>query len=77
MASNSQQEIFISKGTFKRLCLKKEEDRDVRRWVELPVDGAVYKITDSTKVRVKFWDCHILTIAPKGIQREIDAEVTK
>ena len=89
MAGSSQQESFISKGTFKRLCLKKkEEDRDVYRWAELPVDGEVYKIVDSRKVRGKFGDCHILTIvnkageeskvwAPKGLQREIETEAIK
>ena len=89
MAGSSQQESFISKGTFKRLHLKKkEEERDVYRWAELPVDGAVYKIVGSKQVRSKYGDCLILTIvtktgeeskvwAPKGLEREILAEAKK
>ena len=82
MAGSSQQESFISKGTFKRLHLKKkEEERDVYRWAELPVDGAVYKIIGSKQVHSKYGDCLILTIinktgeeskvwAAKGLERE-------
>ena len=89
MASSSHQESFISKGTFKRLHLKKkEEERDVYSWKELPVDGAVYKIIDSKKVRGKYGDCLILTFVNKageenkvwaatGLQREVLAEAEK
>ena len=89
MAGSSQQEGFISKGTFKRLHLKKkEEEREVKRWSELPVDGTVYKIIDSKQVRGKYGDCLILTFAnkigdenkvwaPTGLQREVLAEAQK
>ena len=89
MAGSSHQESFISKGTFKRLHLKKkEEERDVYSWKELPVDGTVYKIIDSKKVHSKYGDCLIITFvnkageenkvwAAKGLQREVLAEAQK
>ena len=76
----------MSRGTFKKLCLqKKQEERDIKGWVELPIDGTVYKIIDSKKIQGKFGDCCILTIkdkrgeeskvwAPKKLQKEIDEE---
>ena len=89
MAGTSHQEDFISRGTFKKLCLlKKEQERDVKTWSEIPVDGTIYKIVESKKVQGKFGECHILTItdklgehhkiwAPKKLQKEIEVEAEK
>ena len=80
---------FISKTTFKRLSIqKKEEERDVKNWTELPTDGTLYKIIGIDKKLGKFGDCFILTIrdkngeetkvwSPKGLQREFAEESTK
>ena len=85
MDNNSRQE-FISISTFKQLCTqKKQEERSIKGWTELPIDGTVYKIIDSKKTQGKFGDCYILTIknklgeeskvwAPKKLQKEIDEE---
>ena len=89
MAGNSRQEDFISRSTFKKLCIiKKEQERDVKAWSEMPVDGTIYKIIESKKVQGKFGECHILTIidklgeenkvwAPKKLQKEIEVEAEK
>jgi len=89
MASSTQQEEFISRSAFKKLCVqKKQEERDVKRWVELPADGTIYKIVNSKKVQGKFGDCYILTIrnklceeskvwGPKRLQKEIEEEAQK
>ena len=88
MASNGHQE-FISRGTFKKLCLqKKEEERDIKSWIELPTDGTIYKIIDSKQIKGKYGDCLLLTIknklgeeskvwAPKKLQKEVGEEVKK
>ena len=88
MAVNSHEE-FISRSTFKKLCLqKKEEERDIKRWVELPTDGTVYKIINCKKIQGKFGDCYILSIknkigeeskvwAPKKLQKEFNEEANK
>lgn len=80
---------FISRNTFKRLCLqKKEDERDVKSWTELPVDGTVYKIISSEKKQGKFGDCYILTVknkvgeetkvwAPKNLQKMFEKESEK
>ena len=80
---------FITRGTFKKLSLKKkEEERDVNKWSELPVDGTVFKIVNSEKKQGKFGDCYILTVidkagetskvwAPKSLQKEIEEESSK
>jgi hypothetical protein len=89
MANSSHNESFISKGAFKKLCQQhKEEKRDVKRWIELPTDGTVYKIISSEKKQGKFGDCYILTIkdksgeeskvwAPRGLQKEAEEEAQK
>ena len=89
MAGNSHQEGFISRSTFKNLSLLKiEQERDVKTWIEIPVDGTIYKILKSKKVQGKFGECHILTItdklgehhkiwAPKKLQKEIEVEAGK
>jgi hypothetical protein len=88
MASNNHEE-FISRSAFRKLAAKKtEEERDVKCWSELLVDGTIYKIIDSKQVRGKYGDCHILTFknkfgeeskvwTPKNLQREIDTEAKK
>ena len=88
MAVNSHEE-FISRSTFKKLCLqKKEEERDIKRWVELPTDGTVYKIINCKKIQGKFGHCYILSIknkigeeskvwAPKKLQKEFNEEANK
>ena len=80
---------FISRSTFKRLCLqRKEDERDVKGWTELPVDGTVYKIVSSEKKQGKFGDCYILTVttktgeenkvwAPKNLQKDFETESVK
>ena len=80
---------FISRNTFKRLCLqRKEDERDVKSWTELPVDGTVYKIISSEKKQGKFGDCYILTVktkvgeetkvwAPKNLQKMFEKESEK
>ena len=89
MANSGHQEEFISRGTFKKLCLqKKEEERDIKTWTELPTDGTIYKIIDSKQLKGKYGDCLLLTIktklgeeskvfAPKKLQKEVGEEVTK
>ena len=86
MASNQD---FVSRNTFKRLCIqKKEEERDIKNWSELPIDGTIYKIIESTKIQGKFGDCNILTIrtktgeeskvwAPRKLQKEFEEESQK
>ena len=73
MAVNSHEE-FISRSTFKKLCLqKKEEERDIKSWVELQMnyrlgwitDGTVYKIINCKKIQGKFGDCYIHSIKNK------------
>ena len=65
MAANGQE--FISKSTFKRLSLqKKEQERDVKSWTELPVDGTLYKVISIAKKTGKFGDCFILTFKDKS-----------
>ena len=88
MASSSNQE-FISRSTFKKLSLqRKEEERDITSWTELPIDGTVYKIIESKKLKGPFGECCILTItnkfgkeskvwAPKKLIKEIDTEAQK
>ena len=80
---------FISRNTFKRLCIqRKEDERDVKSWTELPVDGTVYKIISSEKKQGKFGDCYILTVknkvgeetkvwAPKNLQKMFEKESEK
>ena len=80
---------FISRSTFKKLCLqRKEDERDVKSWTELPVDGTVYKIISSEKKQGKFGDCYILTVktkvgeetkvwAPKSLQKMFEKESEK
>ena len=67
---------------------KKEEERDVQSWVELPTDGTLYKIIDIEKNNGKFGDCYIITIknkigqeskvwCPRRLQKEVEEESTK
>ena len=70
------------------LFKKKEEDRDIKTWTELPTDGTIYKIIDSKQLKGKYGDCLLLTIktklgeeskvfAPKKLQKEVREEVNK
>ena len=76
-------------SSFKRLCIKKkEEERDIQMWTELPIDGTVYKIQDIEKKNGRFGDCFILTIndkfgeqskvwAPRRLREEFEEESKK
>lgn len=87
MAGNGSE--FISKSIFKKLSLqKKEEERDVISWSELPIDGAIYKIDDIEQKQGRFGECYILTFknklgaegkvwCPRRLQREFDEESKK
>ena len=88
MANNGHQE-FISRVTFKKLCLQKqEEERDIKTWSELSTDGTVYKIIGSKHINGKYGDCLLLNIktklggeskvwAPKKLQKEVGEEAKK
>ena len=88
MASNNQE--FISRGTFKKLLLlHKEENRDVKNWTELPTDGTIFKIINVDKIiNGAFGETFLLTIinkydekskvfAPKKLKQEIEEEEKK
>ena len=59
---------FISKGQFKKLAdKKKEEEKDVKSWGDLPTD-VIYRIKQIEKKNGKFGECYILTSITKSRQ---------
>lgn len=88
MASNNQE--FISRGTFKKLSLQyREESREVKHWTELPSDGTIFKIINVDKIKNgNFGDTLLLTFidkageeskvfASKPLKQDIEKELDK
>ena len=87
MESSTQE--FISRNTFKKLSLQyKEENRDTKKWIELPTDGTIFKIINIDKINGPHGESFILTIinklgeeskvfAPKKLKGEIEEEGKK
>ena len=57
---------FMSRSNFrKKVESQVKVSRDIKPWIELPVDGTIYKIISFEKKDGKFGICTILSIIDK------------
>lgn len=80
---------FMSRSNFrKKVESQVKVSGDIKPWIELPIDGTIYKIASFEQKDGKFGICTILSIidklgqktkvwAPRALVREIEAEERK